>query len=308
MKLAVGIDIGGTKTNLGLITPQGKLTESKRLLTNALNPQQLTADLKREIRELIKDRTDIIGIGLATAGRVNFNEKKVVYATDNLKGWASIPIAEILAEEFSLPVYIDNDVNAALLCDLQLHPEYTTSPMIIFLTIGTGLGGAIAINGQLFRGSTGSVGEFGHMVLKPGGLECNCGKRGCAEQYISGTAYKRILEEEQTKIGGEFSKEDLTPTTIQKHIFQGNIPYIRALQTMCYDLTLLLESLKNCLDFDTCIIGGSFTVYQELMLQEINKHFSNFQHKYYTPPKIAFTPEGNLASVIGAGLMVFTDR
>ena len=100
-----------------------------------------------------------------------------------------------------MPVYIDNDVNAALLCDLQLHPEYTTSPMISFLSIGTGLGGAIAINGQLFRGSTGSRGEFGHMILKPGGYQCNCGNRGCTEQYISGTAYQRILEAELKKIG-----------------------------------------------------------------------------------------------------------
>lgn len=306
MKIAIGIDIGGTKTNLGLITPMGKIVECKRLLTNALEPQRLTEDLKQEIRKLTKDRHDICGIGLATAGRVNFKKKKVVYATDNIRGWASIPIAEILREEFSLPVYLENDVNAALLCDLKLHPEYAASPITIFLTIGTGLGGAIAINGQILRGQTGSVGEFGHMIFQPAGYHCNCGKQGCAEQYISGTAYQRILQAELKNLGHDFSPDDLTPATIEKQIFAGNKPYVKALNNMSQNLALLLESLKNCLDFDTCIIGGSFTVYEKLILKEVMHYFSNFQHKYLTLPKILFSAEGNFASVIGAGLLVFS--
>lgn len=305
MELSIGIDIGGTKTNIALISPKGEIVEINNFATNALSPNKLKEDLIKGIGKIIDKQANIKGIGLASAGRVNFNKNKIVYATDNLKGWAEIPITSIIEERFQLPVYLDNDVNAALLCDLTLHPEYASSPITIFLTIGTGLGGAIAINDNILRGSCGSVGEFGHTILYPNGHQCNCGKRGCAEQYISGTAYKKRLIEKFELRDEYYSKEDLTPSIIEKNIFKGKEPYTSTLKEMVQDLAYLLETIKNCIDFDICIIGGGFTVYEQIIIEELNKHFKSYNHKYYKKPRFLFSTEGNNAGVIGAGLMVF---
>ncbi|MEJ6950464.1 ROK family protein [Natronospora cellulosivora (SeqCode)] len=303
MMKAIGIDIGGTKTNIGIVDEKGKVLEKKTFATNAQNPSKLKDDLINEIYNIIKKDNDMQGIGIASAGRVDFSSNKVVYATDNLKGWTNIPITEILKKEFKLPVYIDNDVNAALLCDIVLNPNLAEQT-VIFLTIGTGLGGAIAINGNIIRGKTGSSGEFGHMVLYPGGHKCNCGKEGCAEQYISGTAYKKILKKKLIKNGLEVVTET-SPTTIQEKIFKSNPIYMEALKEISSNLAILLESIKNCIDYDTCIIGGSFTVYQELILKFIEERFSDYNHKYSKDPEFIFSRQGNSAGMIGGGLQVF---
>lgn len=304
MKLAIGIDIGGTKTNIGLVTPQGELIELKSFATSALDPQQLKEDLIKELTNILKSNKNISGIGLASAGRINYNNKTVTYATDNLKDWARLPITDILKKQFNLPVIIDNDVNAALLCALKLNPALKKQ-IVIFLSIGTGLGGAVALNGEIVRGTTGSAGEFGHMLLYPGGRQCNCGKKGCAEQYISGRAYKRILKEKFQTKNINFTNEDLTPEVIQNRIFQGEKIYLETLTNLASNIALLLENIKNCIDFDTCILGGSFTVYQDIILKTISEKFNTYNHKYWQKPNFTFTKQGNNAGVIGGGLLVF---
>lgn len=288
-----------------MIGLDGKLVKLKTFATSALNPNKLTKDLLRESSALIEENKNIVGIGLASAGRVDFKNKRVVYATDNLKNWADVPIISILEKELKLPVVIDNDVNAALLCDLKLNPSCSNPTVTIFLTIGTGLGGAVAYNGKIVRGNTGSVGEFGHMILYPNGEQCNCGKRGCAEQYISGKAYKRLLQNELHKLGGDCLAMDITLAAIQENIFNGNKPYINILKIMIANLALLLENIKNCIDFDICVLGGSFSVYEEIILNMLKDEFSPFTHKYSAKPRFVFSRQGNTAGVIGAGLMVF---
>ncbi len=306
MELAIGIDIGGTKTKIGLVTPQGKLLTSKTFVTSAGDPAQLTEDLLKATAALLKGKKNIRGIGLASAGRINFNQQKISYATDNLRGWTGQPIAERLQQAFNLTVRIDNDVNAALLTDLKLNPAWQHQ-IVIFICIGTGLGGAVSFNGKIIRGKTGSAGEFGHMTLYPGGHPCNCGKNGCAEQYISGRAYQRILGEKFKQGKIDLPSQDLTPATIQQRIFRGEKIYLATLRELAANLALLLENIKNCLDFDTCILGGSFTTYQDIILETIAAKFQIYNHKYWQKPLFTFSQQGNNSGVIGGGLLVFED-
>jgi len=301
MSLAIGIDIGGTKTNLGVISKEGTIKQLTTISTEAQNPNQLTEDLLAELTKLITSYPQVNGIGIASAGRINFNNQ-VLYATDNLQGWTDVPIVEIIKQEFELPTYLDNDVNAALNCDLKLNPNYQTGTTI-FITIGTGLGGAVSIEGEILRGSTGSVGEFGHMTLYPEGVKCNCGKQGCVEQYISGTAYRRRLKDKLTAENINYTPQDLTPAVIEEKINAGSKPYTAVLSKMTQDLALLLENLKNCLDFDRCLIGGSFTVYEEIMLPQLEEYFATYGGKYNQQPNFIFSHQGNKAGVIGAGLL-----
>lgn len=308
-KLAVGVDIGGTKTNIGIITANGRVKELKNIDTNANNPEAIKENLIKFISILIKEHKNICGIGIAAAGRVIFDKKIIGYATDNLKDWTEYPLVDELNDKFNLPIIIDNDVNAALFSELNLNDSIKKEDNnIIFLTIGTGLGGALALNNNIIRGKTGSAGEFGHMMLYPGGKPCNCGKYGCAEQYISGKAFKRRLKKKFRDTLVHFDKSDLTDETIQAEIKKDNVLYRSTLREMTEDLTLLLENLKNIFDFDLCILGGSFSVYRKIMLKIIKKEFEKYNHKYYEDPEFMFSEMGNKAGVIGAGLMVLNQK
>ena len=301
-KLAIGIDIGGTKTNFAVIDKKGTIKELKKVKTNSQNPVAIQKSLIDNISLLMKKYNHIKGIGIASAGRVIFEDKIIGYATDNLKDWTDYPLVEKLKNKFKLPVFIDNDVNAALLAEIKLNSTIKEKyNNIVFLTIGTGLGGALSFNGKIVRGNTGSTGEFGHMILYPGGKPCNCGKNGCAEQYISGKAFKKRLKENLVS----FDKNDLEDETIQNEITNDNVIYKKTLNQMTEDLTLLLENLKNSFDFDLCILGGSFSVYSEIILKIINKEFEKYNHKYYKDPTFIFSKMENKAGVIGAGMLVF---
>ncbi len=303
-ELAIGVDIGGTKSNVAVIRKSGEIIELSKFKTPADHPEQLLAELKIHIKKIIDKYDKIKGIGIASAGRTIYAKRKIGYATDNLKDWTKISLVESLERAFKLPIYLDNDVNAALLAELKLNEDFNDK-IVIFLTIGTGLGGALAINGKVVRGKTGSVGEFGHLILYPEGKDCNCGKKGCAEQYISGTAYKARLRKKLKENNIDFKKEDLEPKIIEEKIFQKNNFYYNTLKEMTVDLTYLLESLKNCLDYDLCIIGGGFSVYEDLILAFIKEEFQQYNHKYYEKPEFIFSQLGNEAGVIGAGMMVF---
>jgi len=305
-KLAVGADIGGTKTNIAIITKNGSIKELKKIQTTAENPEAIKDSLIKNITSLINGYDNIIGIGIASAGRVIFKKKIIGYATDNLKDWTEYPLVEQLKNEFELPVFIDNDVNAALLSEIKISDSLMEKyNNIVFITIGTGLGGALAIDGKIIRGSTGSAGEFGHMLLYPGGKPCNCGKYGCAEQYISGKAFKKRLKEKFKENLVYFDRGDLKDDIIQREIKRDNVLYRSTLREMTEDLALLLENLKNSFDFELCIFGGSFSAYSEIMLEIIRKEFEKYNHKYYKNPDFIFSEMGNKAGVIGAGLLVF---
>jgi len=300
-KSVIGIDIGGSKINIGTVSSKGQISNLKKIKSFSDNANKNKENIVTEISNIIKNESKALkGIGIATAGRIDFKQKKILYTTDNLKDWSNIDIVNILENKFNCPVYIDNDVNTALLSELEFN-KFKSNSIIIFLAIGTGLGGALAINGKIIRGKSGSVGEFGHMTLYPGGKKCNCGKRGCAEQYISGSAYKKNLKNELKK----FNEEDLNISTIQKNIMAKKEPYISILKTMSHDLALLLDNLKNSLDFDICIIGGSFNVYQDIILKELDNKLKRLKYNYMDDPSIYFTKQNNKAGVVGAGLMVY---
>ncbi|MFW6270912.1 MAG: ROK family protein [Bacillota bacterium] len=304
MKSAIGIDIGGTNTKIGLLDEEGNVNYRCKFATSYLEPEKIRDDLIKYIDSIINNmEKKLSGIGIASAGRIDFKSKKIVYTTDNLKDWAEIPITRILEKRFNIPVFIDNDVNAALYHELKTN-EFDKDKVIIFLTIGTGLGGAVAIKNKLIRGNTGSIGEFGHMILYPQGILCNCGKFGCAEQYISGKAYKRRLRKAFNINDISYSKKDFDVEVIQENIKKREKTYFSVLINMIDDLVILLENLKNCLDFDICIIGGGFSYYQDLLIKEIEKKFERYSHKYTEIPVFQTSKNKNEAGFLGAALMV----
>ncbi|MFW6251659.1 MAG: ROK family protein [Halanaerobium sp.] len=305
--ISIGVDIGGTKINIAALNKQSQLLDFKTIKTPSQNSEKLLAVLLENIKKFINKFDLVEGIGIATAGRVIFEEKKLAYTTDNLKEWDQSNLYQELKTHFAVPIYLDNDVNAALISELKEINNYQNKN-IIFITIGTGLGGALAVNGKIIRGNSGSAGEFGHMILYPNGKQCNCGKKGCAEQYISGKAYQQRLIDKFKKENIALNKKNLSLQKIEREIKSEKGIYYQTLKEMCYDLTLLLESLKNAVDFDLCILGGSFSVYKKQILKLLKQYSTNFQEKYYVKSNYKFAKNRDKAGVIGAAIMVFKEN
>lgn len=303
-KIAIGIDIGGTKINIAAVSNSGEIIELKKIDTPADNRKELLKTLIENITIFKRKFKNIQGIGIATAGRVIFNKKKIAYTTDNLKDWDQSDLFNQLSEHFSTNIYLDNDVNAALLAEINNLNDFRNEN-IIFITIGTGLGGALAIEGKIVRGNSGSAGEFGHMVLYPGGKNCNCGKKGCAEQYISGRAYQKRLREKFKENNITANKNTLSIARIEKEIKKEKGLYYQVLKEMIKDLSILLENLKNAVDYDLCILGGSFSAYAKIILNLIEEYTEDYQGKYYSKSKFKFSEHKDKAGVIGAAVMVF---
>lgn len=244
----IGIDIGGTKILGGIINTNGNLIKLKETPTQAkLGREVILKNLFNTIDNLIDEDTK--GIGIGSAGRINFDTGVVEYATDNLPGWTGCNLKEILEKKYKIPVVVDNDVNAAAIGEMWLGSGKGYKSMLV-MTIGTGVGGAIIYNGELIRGASWSAGEIGHMILYPEGRQCNCGQRGCLEQYASGTAiykeYNELLGEEKVSSAKEVFE-----------LYKENDDIaMKVINSFIKSLTLSIVSLKNIIDPEVFIIGG----------------------------------------------------
>lgn len=191
-ELVLAIDIGGTSMKGALVDRQGHL--SSRFVVPVVPGEEqesaldrLIASAKESLQNLSEDDR-VIGIGCGVPGGINTFTGVCDYAS-NL-GWKNLPVARILSDKLSLPCKIDNDANAAMLGEIQFGQEKAYRNAIL-LTLGTGIGGGIFVNGQLYVGNEGKGAEIGHMVIVAGGIPCPCGRKGCFETYASATALTR---------------------------------------------------------------------------------------------------------------------
>ena len=187
--IAIGIDIGGTSIKGAAITSEGKVLEVFSMRVEKGEPQEQTinkliAIIKAYLKEHGYNKDNVLGIGMGVPGTLN-TEKGTVDYSNNL-GWLHLPIVKMVSEATGLPVRITNDANAAALAEAKFGAgkKYKN---IVMLTLGTGVGGGVIIDGKLFEGYQGKGGELGHTVVVVDGRECTCGRKGCLEAYVSAT-------------------------------------------------------------------------------------------------------------------------
>jgi glucokinase len=188
----IGVDLGGTQIRAGLFKESGELVERKAILTNAdEGPTAVINRLKALIYEISEPviqksgKQSLIGIGIGCPGPLDVF-KGIIKSPPNLPGWVDIPLKQYLEEEFQIPVYLNNDANAAVLGE-YFFGSGKGNENLVYLTLSTGVGTGIIDNGQLLLGQNGSSAEVGHMSLNPKGPLCGCGNNGCFEAYLSGT-------------------------------------------------------------------------------------------------------------------------
>jgi glucokinase len=189
--LAIGIDIGGTKVAAGVVDEAGEVLALVRRRTPSRDAAHI-ADVVVEVVGQLRVDHDVVAVGVGAAGFVNVERSTVLFAA-NL-AWRDAPIREEIASRLDLPVYVENDANAAAWGEFRFGAG-EEQPDVVVLTIGTGIGAGLILNGELHRGRFGIAGEPGHIRVVPGGRLCGCGNRGCLEQYCSGTALVRAARE-----------------------------------------------------------------------------------------------------------------
>lgn len=190
--LLVGVDIGGTKLAVVLADFAGNIHRKKRAPTHAeQGPESVLSRLFELVRNTIGETevADIAGFGISCGGPLD-SESGIIYSPPNLPGWDAIPLKERFEKEFGFQAWVENDANAGALAEWRFGAGRNLRN-VVYMTMGTGIGGGLVLDGRLYRGTNDLAGEFGHQILVPDGPLCGCGKRGCLEALCSGPAIAR---------------------------------------------------------------------------------------------------------------------
>ena len=194
---SIGVDLGGTNLRIAAVSQQGELMEKVTLGTRvALGKDHVIHEMCDAIRVLAVKYADVgtlQGIGVGVPGIIDM-KTGMLRESPNLPGWAGSPVQAEIEQRLGTRVILENDANVAALGEKWLGAARHVDDMIM-LTLGTGVGGGIVLEGRIWHGMTGMAGEFGHMTVEPEGPQCGCGNRGCVEQYASATAVVRMAKE-----------------------------------------------------------------------------------------------------------------
>ncbi len=302
MDNAICLDIGGTFIKYALVDMYGNIHDLNRERTSKGGQESVLHQLFSIIDRLLacSDGRNIIGIGISSAGQVSYEKGTVLSATDNIPGWAGTKVKEIFENRYRIKCHVDNDVKCAALGELYFG-NGSNFPNFLCLAIGTGIGGAVVSEGRLLRGADGIAGEVGHMVIKAGGRECNCGNRGCFEQYASVTGLKRTVSEE---LGRDYLPED----TGVEWLFD-RYPQDRNLQVVIDQFVEYIAdgitSLVNVLNPNAIVIGGAVSENGFLMDKVIKNVNSKVMPVYSKNLKVLPALAGNSASLLGISTYIF---
>jgi glucokinase len=307
MSLTVGVDVGGTKVLAGVVDASGKVLATSRRDTPREGGSALTKTIAEVALELMQQHS-ISAVGVSAAGFVS-SDRKTMLATPNIADWNGVQLDLELTKLIGLPVVIENDANAAAWGEAKFGAGRKQAHMMM-LTIGTGVGGGIVVNNELYRGAFGVAAEFGHLRVVPEGHLCGCGARGCFEQYASGSALRRHAREaisaspdlaRNLLARGDGTIDGLTGQAITDAAREGDAVALAAFQTTAQYLGAGIASLAVLLDPSCVVIGGGVIDAGEILLaptRDAMKRYMPFagKHPY---PEIVAAELGNEAGLVG---------
>ena len=307
MSLTIGIDVGGTKVLGGVVDEAGIVLTTARKDTPRQGGSALTQTIADVAKELLQQHS-VASVGVSAAGFVS-SDRKTMLATPNIADWNGVDLDNQLTKLIGLPVVIENDANAAAWGEAKFGAGKNQDHMMM-LTVGTGIGGGIVVNGALYRGAFGIAAEFGHMRVVPDGHICGCGARGCFEQYASGNALLRHAREainaspevaRNLLSRGDGTVAGLTGQAITDAARDGDPVALAAFNTTGQWLGAGIASLAVLLDPACVVIGGGVIDAGEILLKptreslERNMPFAG-KHPY---PQIIAAQLGNEAGLVG---------
>ncbi|WP_345802301.1 ROK family glucokinase [Microbacterium sp. AZCO] len=302
--LKVGIDIGGTKIAGGVVDEEGRIVEQLRVETptdtDAL--EDAVVDMVRHLA----DSYEVEAVGVAAAGFVDRDRAVLIHAPNI--AWRNYPLKANLEGRLSMPVTIENDANAAGWAEYRFGGGAHVGDMVM-LTLGTGVGGAVILGGELYRGGHGIGAELGHMRFTRDGRPCGCGQNGCLEQYASGRALQREANEiaDAEGIGEALAavraeKGSISGPAVSRLVLAGDPGALEALRRVATALGEACGGFQAVLDPSLFVIGGGVAELGETLLEPVRLAYETSLPGYGDRPvaEFAIARLGNDAGIIGA--------
>lgn len=311
---AVGVDLGGTKIATALVDLDANILERVVAPTRAqAGAGEVLEDIKETVRRVLGTRgvslDQVVGIGVGSPGPLNPQTGVVLFAP-NL-GWHNVPVGEIMEKEFGVPVMVENDANLAGLAEARVGAGKGSKNMV-YMTVSTGIGGGIIIDGEIYRGSGFVAGEIGHMVILPGGPKCGCGNQGCYEALASGTAIARMARDRvaskaKTSIL-EHAGGDLDAISA-KHVADaakaGDAVAKEIIEEAATYLGIGMANLINILNPDVIVVGGGVSQMGDMLFVPArNSAMKNALPSSAEGVRIVPAALGGDVGVMGAALLV----
>ena len=262
----VGVDLGGTKILAGVFDSAMECIGTAKLSTKSQRgTEAVIARIERCVRDAIDEADlslkNVAGVGIGAPGAVNFDEGSVIFAP-NLEGWKDVPLKKDLEKQLGVPVFVENDANIAVLgvhvTELKAKPKN-----VIGIFVGTGIGGGLIIDGELYSGFNHTAGEIGHMVIDMNGPKCGCGNKGCFEALASRTAiFQRIKagvkDGEKTMLTEMLGDalEDMRSGDLRKAMRRGDKFVTKVINEVAEYIGLGIANLVNIMGPDVVVLGG----------------------------------------------------
>ena len=306
--IVAAIDTGGTKIAGAAVDGDGDILYHLSYPNTGRNGVFILDTCEQIVRDLQK-RFQISAIGIGTGGRIDPNGGTVVYATEVYKDYTGLSIGKIMAERCALPAAVDNDCRAAVYgeCWKGAARGYDD---IFGIFLGTGVGGGYILDGCLVHGAGFGAGEAGHLILHPGGKLCECGQKGCAEQYISGTAlwqsYNSKAKCAETAIKNKAGGAEITSGHEFFQLLRGLDPVAQSIMDeFTVDLAVCAVSLSNLLSPQVILIGGGLIDTADMWWERFISAYYESGNAHCRNTVILRAATGNNAALLGAARIAF---
>ncbi len=313
MGLTVGVDIGGTKIASGVVDGSGRIIDDDQVATpDPVDDDDTASAIEKAIAGLVtghrERHPEVEAVGIGAAGFVDRSRSVVIFAPNIL--WRDEPLRERVQELVGLPVVVENDANAAAWAEFQFGAGEDVDDLVL-LTVGTGIGGGIVLDGELYRGAFGVAAEVGHLRVVPQGVLCGCGNRGCWEQYASGRALVRDARElvqargpgyEGLAAASDGVAERVDGPTVTRLAQEGDPACVALVAEVGRWLGEGLASLAAVLDPAVAVVGGGVAAAGELVLAPMRTAFEAELTAHGYRPTLEIRPAelGNAAGIVGA--------
>jgi glucokinase len=315
MKKLIGIDLGGTRIKFAILTEVGEIQQKWSIETDIENDGK---NIVPSIIDSINHRLnlyglttdDFLGIGMGSPGTID-RKKGTVIGAYNLNWSTSQQVKEQMEGATGIPFYIDNDANVAALGE-RWKGAGEEGADVVFITLGTGVGGGIIADGNLIHGRVGAAGEIGHIIVEPEGYPCTCGNHGCLETVASATGVVHLAMDFSEEFSGESDLkwliddgQEVTAKTVFDQAKRGDRLAAIVVEKFYFYLGLACGNIANILNPETIVIGGGVSAAGDMLLKGVEEYFHKFAFPTVrTITKLKLAQLGNDAGVIGAASLV----
>lgn len=317
-KKVIGIDLGGTTAKCAVLNQKGEIQTKWSIETDISEEgskiiPNLIQSINHQLDRFQLTAEDFIGIGMGSPGTVNRIEGTVIGAY-NLN-WKTLQLVrEQIEKGTGIPFFIDNDANVAALGE-QWIGAGNNEPDVVFITLGTGVGGGLISDGQLLHGAIDAAGEIGHVTVEPEGYLCTCGKKGCLEQYASATGVVHLARDLSEEYAGDSQLkfliddgQDIDAKTIFDLAKDGDDLAEMIVDRFAYYLGFALANVANLLNPSTIVLGGGVSKAGEFLAEKVRTVVSEFSFPTIREiTKVKIAELGNDAGVIGAASLVLNE-